>query len=223
MARYGMVIDLKRCVGCNACSIACKQVNGLPRQAKRTCVLTEETGTYPATGYTLTPMICMQCDNPACVAACPTGASIQGEDGVVYIQKDVCIGCQTCIQVCPSGARTYLEAPEPLFGSSVAGAEAGMAGAEAGMAGAAGTVAWEAAHGYENFPEMTVDKCNFCKARRDRGELPACVATCAAGARIFGDLDDENSEISVFLKENADRVYRYLEDLGTEPKVYFCK
>ena len=135
----------------------------------------------------------------------PDWRQFQGRGCVIYIQKDLCDGCQTCIQVCPYGARTFLENPEPLFGS------------------ADGNIAWEEAHGFENFPPMTVDKCNMCKGRRDRGELPACVATCAAGARIFGDLDDENSEISIFLKEHADEVYRLKEELTTEPKVYFRK
>ena len=201
MARYGMVIDLKKCVGCNACSIACKQLNGLPRQALRTCVKTEEVGTYPNPGYVLKPMICMQCDNPACVAACPTGASIKGEDGVVYIQKDICIGCQSCIQACPYGARTYLEMPEPLFGGE--------------------STAWDEIQLDGDFPDMTVDKCNFCQSRRARGEEPACVATCPASARIFGDLDDENSAVSVYIREHE--AYRDQEELGTEPKVYFVK
>lgn len=199
MAKYGMVIDLRRCVGCNACQIACKQVNGLPKGADRTHVEMKETGIYPDVGYEFLPMICMQCENPACVAACPTGASRIGEDGVVYIQKDVCIGCQSCIEVCPYQARTYLEEMIPLFPEQ-------------------GENAWEGKQAGRGFHDNLVDKCNFCESRRARGEEPACVATCPAGARIFGDLEEEDG-LAAYVKEQE--AVQPKAELGTEPKVYF--
>ena len=207
MARYGMVIDLKRCIACHACTIACKTMNGLPDGVRYTNVITNEgdymdvaQGTYPSDlRRVFHPVGCQHCSEPACVAICPTGATYKDEEtGIVMQDTDTCIGCQSCLSACPYtdlGVRTYVE--EPQFCLDFAFGD------------------WDAPH----HNPKTVEKCNFCYKRLARGERPACMESCAAGARHFGDLDDPASEVSQLL---ANREYERLrEDGGTEPNVYY--
>lgn len=206
MTRYGMAVDTKRCFGCNKCSMRCKVEHNLPMDVLWTRGKTEggdvfrvPAGTDPSNlammFYTLG---CQHCDEPACVAVCPTGASVKREDGIVTVDYTVCIGCESCIAACPyEGVRTLAKDPEYLM---------------------------EFKTGDQTVPELianTVSKCTFCAERTDRGERPACVDVCNANARYFGDLDDEDSEISQILK---DREYdQLLTDQGTGPNVYFLK
>lgn len=106
MARLGMLIDLQRCIGCSACNVACKQENNVPPLINRNQVFSVgPLGEYPdLKGYYL-PRPCMQCEDAACVAACPTGAAHQRGDGLVVINTDKCIVCGYCVWACPYGAR----------------------------------------------------------------------------------------------------------------------
>lgn len=110
MTRYTMLIDLQRCVGCWSCTVACKQENNVPPGVFRNH-LTQvgPFGEFPnVKGYFL-PRMCMHCENAACVAACPTGASYQMGNGLVAIHPDACHLCQSCITACPHGARQMNE------------------------------------------------------------------------------------------------------------------
>lgn len=206
MPRYGMVIDTKRCVSCNRCAMICRVEHNLPDGVLWNRAMTDGGDYFRAPGgsypndltmkfYTLA---CQHCDNPACLEACPTGATDKREDGIVAVDYEKCIGCKSCIAACPyEGVRTLIEAPTYQLDFAV-----GDAAVPAQV-------------------ENTVSKCTFCVERIDRGEQPRCADICFAHARYFGDLDDPDSEISKVL---ASREYdRLLEDQGTGPNVYFLK
>ena len=108
---YGMAIDTKRCVGCNACSMACKMVNNLPNDTWWTRVLTDggdeidtPAGIFPNVSMKYLTVSCQHCENPACVAGCPTGAMFKSDDGTVLHIDDRCVVCRNCMTVCPYGA-----------------------------------------------------------------------------------------------------------------------
>ncbi len=103
--RFAMAVDTVRCVGCNACVIACKTENALPNGGFRDWIATEVHGAFPTLSMEIRSERCNQCSEPSCVAACPTGASHVSEGGVVGIDRDKCTGCKACIAACPYGAR----------------------------------------------------------------------------------------------------------------------
>ena len=108
---YGMLIDLKRCVGCHACSVACKEAHGTRPGVRRSRVEREFEGTYPDVRKTSLPLLCMHCEVAPCVEVCPTGAHHKDEEtGIVSITADDCIGCQSCVKACPYGAPQFVEA-----------------------------------------------------------------------------------------------------------------
>ena len=117
MTRYAIVTDLDRCVGCLACSVACKMVNGVPVGSFWNKVLRigpnpkAEGATFPNVDLYFLPVGCQHCENPECVAVCPTGASHKLADGTVQIDKSKCIGCQFCAMACPYNVR-YLNEEE---------------------------------------------------------------------------------------------------------------
>jgi dimethyl sulfoxide reductase iron-sulfur subunit len=112
--RYGMVIDLSKCIGCHTCTIACKGENGTPVGVDWHRVLTiggdhmdTPRGTYPNLSMYWLPVPCQHCDNAPCAQACPTNAMSKRADGVVLVNKDMCIGCQYCVWACPFGAPQF--------------------------------------------------------------------------------------------------------------------
>ena len=122
MTRWGMTIDLRRCVGCQTCTIACKQEHGLPAGTAWRFVADCEVGEYPDVRRLFLPMQCMHCAEPPCVPVCPTGASRQREDGIVWIHYDACVGCGYCVVACPYGARYLIPAgaSSPMGSAGVA-------------------------------------------------------------------------------------------------------
>lgn len=103
--RYAMLIDLRKCIGCNACSVACKSENDVPLSVWRSWVKRIEKGKYPNSKEFFLPIVCNNCENPICVTVCPVQASIQRPDGIVYIDPHRCIGCRYCMAACPYGVR----------------------------------------------------------------------------------------------------------------------
>jgi Fe-S-cluster-containing dehydrogenase component len=104
--RYAMAVDTRRCVGCNACVLACKAENGLSLESFRSWIETESRGTYPNLALEIRSSRCEQCSDAACVRNCPTGASYYGEGGIVLVDRDLCTGCKACLAACPYEART---------------------------------------------------------------------------------------------------------------------
>ncbi len=196
--KWGMVIDLKRCIGCYGCQLACKAEHGTPPGVFRTRVLKKEIGRYPSVALIPLPVQCNHCEDPPCVDACPTGASFVREDGTVDINADACVGCRTCMMACPYSNRYYVEARNYY--------------------GAQGPTPFERHHAAHNQPGV-VTKCDFCRARVQAGKLPACVANCPTVARHFGDLDDPNSEVSRLIKERGG--FTLHPEKGTKPKVFY--
>jgi DMSO reductase iron-sulfur subunit len=114
MSRPAIITDLNRCVGCLACSVACKVYNNVPignywnKVVRMGPVPKEGADQFPNVEMYFLPLQCQHCGNPECIEVCPVGATYKREDGVVVIDKDVCIGCQACVSACPYGVR-YLD------------------------------------------------------------------------------------------------------------------
>lgn len=198
--RYAMVIDLRKCVGCNACTAACKQANATPPGILWSKVLQYETGEYPQARLRFLPMLCMHCQEAPCLEACPTGATYRATGGLVLVDDELCIACRYCIMACPYEARSY-DATGPR-----------------GYYTGQGLTEYEA-DGYDHHPKGAIEKCDFCAPRLKEGNVPACVATCPSGARTFGDIDDPNSDVSRLVTSGLPRAR--LEEQGTKPSVYF--
>ncbi len=103
--RYAMVVDTRKCVGCKACVLACEAENDVPDGFCRSWVVEQTAGEFPHLRQEIRSERCNQCSEPACVDACPTGASHIVEGGVVLIDRDKCTGCKACIASCPYDAR----------------------------------------------------------------------------------------------------------------------
>jgi tetrathionate reductase subunit B len=104
--QYGMVIDVRRCIGCHACTVACKSEFDVPLGENRAWVEYVEKGVYPNVGRSFLPRLCNHCSEPPCVSVCPTNATWKrDQDGIVVVDNGLCIGCKYCIQACPYDAR----------------------------------------------------------------------------------------------------------------------
>jgi molybdopterin-containing oxidoreductase family iron-sulfur binding subunit len=129
---------------------------------------------YPQAQRAYLPHSCMQCDDPPCASSCPTGASYQNDEGVTLVDYEVCICCGQCVTACPYGARHLNMTQENWFNA-------------------------DAPAPYESYGLQRTDvaeKCIFCEELRADGRQPACVVNCPGAARIFGDIDDPESEIA---------------------------
>ena len=203
MAKLGMAVDLHRCIGCNTCVLACKMQNNVPDGMLWNRVLTNDCerfdgaeGTYPNLTRTYLPIACQHCENPACQKVCPTGATYTDEMGRVEIDYEKCIGCRMCMAACPYNARVF-NWNEPARSTGFDYGDASVLARSKGV----------------------MEKCTLCKERTDRGDVPMCVLCCPADARIFGDLDDPESDVSVALREKEG--FTLLEEKGTRPKVRY--
>jgi phenylacetyl-CoA:acceptor oxidoreductase subunit 1 len=207
--RWGMVIDLRRCVGCQTCTIACKQEHGLPAGTDWRFVADVEIGEYPDVRRLFLPMQCMHCAEPPCVPVCPTGASQQRADGIVWVHYDTCVGCGYCAMACPYHARHLVHEADGYFALPTPSEEA------------------EARPGRHG----VMTKCTFCKERVDAGlaggltpgvdadATPMCSVACIANAIVFGDLDDPESRVTRMIADGKAQLL--MPECGTQPSVYY--
>lgn len=207
--RWVMVIDQAKCVGCDLCLAACHAYNDTPPDISWSRV--EEVEPTAAGQRVYRPIPCQHCQDAPCVDVCPVSATYHRYDGLVMMDYDKCIGCRYCQLACPYGVRHFnwdvFDGPNPDVP-------------------AAGTPE------VPRRPRGVVEKCTFCVHRIDRGlaaglkpgidpdATPACVVACTYGARIFGDLNDPDSPVSVALRQRPD-AYRLREELGTDTRVYY--
>lgn len=203
MTKLAIAVNVDRCVGCHTCSISCKMSNNVPDGMLWNRVLTENSevidgavGVYPALSRDYLPLACQHCENPACQKVCPTGATYKDDKGRVEIDYDKCIGCRMCMAACPYNARVF-NWTEPVRSAGASYGEADV----------------------PVRPKGVMEKCTLCHERADRGDAPMCVACCPARARVYGDLDDPNSDISKIAREKNVRIL--LEEMGTSPQVFY--
>lgn len=214
MVRWGMVIDLKRCIGCYSCMIACKQEHFLPPNIFWNRILMSETGEYPQVSNHVYPVLCNHCQEAICVKVCPSGATLRREDGLVNIDYDKCVGCRYCVVACPYQQRTFYSDGDKGYFPGQGLTELEVLGREL----------------YPLQPG-TVVKCNFCEEKIDEGirkglkpgvdreATPACVNNCPTKARHFGDLDDPKSKVSTLIRQK--KGFQLHPEFGTDPSVYY--
>ena len=248
MARYGMVIDLQKCVGCGACAFACKAENNTRNRADGQSYnwadfVMKTEGIFPNAVHVVMPVLCNHCTDAPCVAACPVTpkAVYKTPEGITMNDNERCIGCRLCQQACPYSnvelgkeslaGETYSvisfnafeRDTQPQWTDKSAMIPGGTAsGAETAKAAGAAIPALNQYNSEEVKPIRkagVVEKCNFCYHRVSNGMPPACVEACPAKARIFGDQDDPNSEIAKVMK--AEKSFRLKEEKGTRPNVHY--
>ena len=208
--RYGMVVDLNRCVGCQTCTIACKHHNDTPPGVQWRRVLDVEQGEYPNVERLFLVTGCQHCAEPPCVPVCPTGATRQRADGLVTMDYDTCIGCGYCAVACPYQARTIAHEREWYYGAPSRQEEQVFHEERVGVA----------------------SKCTFCVDKVDEAAgspgvvpgldleaTPACAASCIAQALHFGDFADPESNVSRLAADNAH--FQMHAELGTDPQIRY--
>ena len=197
--KWAVAVDLKRCVGCQSCTMTCKAKNGTPPGVFWTRVIEKEEGTYPFAYTVFMPMRCNHCGEPPCVPVCPTGASFQrAQDNVVLVNQDLCIGCHACVVACPYEARSIPENALGYYGKH--------------------TTPYEQVK-FKTWQAGTAQKCDLCVDRLDAGLQPACIDTCPTRAMVIGDRNDPHSEISKLIKDRAN--FQPRAELGTKPNVFY--
>lgn len=210
--RWAMVVDLGKCRqrdGCSECITACHRAHNVPEigdtrhevkwiwKDSFESAFPEQIHEFQSDAYKRGPalLLCNHCETPPCVSVCPTRATWKREsDGLVMMDWHRCIGCRYCMAACPYGSRSFnWRDPRPFIGETTPSFPTRMKG--------------------------VVEKCNFCEERLARGETPACVESCPAGALIFGDMQDAASRVRRVLRSNY--TIRRRAGLGTSPQVYY--
>jgi Fe-S-cluster-containing dehydrogenase component len=208
--RWVMVIDLRKCTGCGACTVACIAENNLPPGVVYRPVIEEELGRFPNVSGRSIPRPCMQCENPPCVPVCPVKATRLRPDGIIDMDYNRCIGCRYCMAACPYHARTFDFGYDYSDATPARQPNEGVASFEYGKR-------WE--RNGKRSPIGNVRKCHFCAHKLDAGMLPSCVTSCIGYATFFGDANDPESLVSELISRS--NKMRLKEEMGTKPRVYY--
>lgn len=202
--KFVMVIDLAKCKNARKCISACQKMHHLPEDKEWLSVKLMK-DSEKASPYWL-PKTCFHCDNPPCVKVCPVDATFKRSDGLVLIDNERCIGCKFCMAACPYSTRVF-NWDEPEVSPELAALNYSPETSVPSKIG-------------------TVEKCDFCPDMVREGKLPDCVTACPNGVFYFGDEvedvvtnGDETIRFSQIIAERGG--YRYAEDLGTKPRVYY--
>lgn len=202
--KFVMVIDLARCKNARKCISACQKMHHLPEDKEWLTVKLMKDSDKAAPYWF--PKTCFHCDNPPCVKVCPVDATFKRQDGLVLIDNERCIGCKFCMAACPYSTRVF-NWDEPNLEEQVLQAEYSPETSVPSKVG-------------------TVEKCDFCPDMVRQGKLPDCVTACPNGVFYFGDENedtvtngDETISFSQLLKDRGG--YRYMEELGTQPRLYY--
>lgn len=202
--KFVMIIDLSRCKNARKCTDACQKMHHLTPDREWLKVLKMQDAETTAPYWM--PKPCFHCDKPPCVKVCPVDATYKRTDGIVLVDNERCIGCRFCMAACPYSARVFNwgepELPENVKDLTYS--------PETSVPSRIGTV----------------EKCDFCPDMLRKGKLPHCVPACPNGVFYFGDMNedtvtngDETIQFSELIKDKAG--YRLMEDLGTDPSVYY--
>ncbi len=222
MARWGMVIDLDKCVGCGTCMASCRSENNIPVADEKMALdgrsifwmdmLTVTEGEYPNVKKRIMPRPCFHCENPPCTKVCPVRATYKNDEGLVGQIYHRCIGCRYCVNACPYNAKYFNWYPPDISEEQKKHMNPDVSIRSKGV----------------------VEKCSFCahrlirareKAAAENRELlesdftTACQDNCPSHAISFGDLDNPYSEVSQL--SHSVRAFTLLEDIGTKPKVFY--
>ena len=222
MTKFARLIDTKRCMGCRACVAACAVENYFTPDAPWNVMIEYEVGTYPEVKKIFNTMNCMHCENPPCKAACDAvGAKAisKNEFGVVLIDYEKCIGCGHCVAVCPYGVPQLNKAVNDLSPGN------GKLGYE--------QIPAEDRHPTHRKKAEVVEKCTFCWHKLEKAiqddkmdqigkapeYTPTCDLVCPVQARLFGDIDDPDSDVSRRIEET--KAVQLKAEFGTGPQVYY--
>lgn len=212
--KFAYAINLSKCNGNGKCVEACHRENNHDRDTNQSYirVLEMQKGTMdmeqgnttydhavPAEDKFYLPVQCQQCDEPPCTDVCPVEATWKEADGIVVVDYDWCIGCRYCEAACPYHARRF-NWKKPTVPADEVNPDQGYLSNRIR-------------------PQGVMEKCHFCLHRTREGRLPACAEACPTGARVFGNIADEQSEIRWILQNK--RVFVLKEDLGTKPSFFY--
>jgi molybdopterin-containing oxidoreductase family iron-sulfur binding subunit len=200
--KFVMVIDLAKCKNARKCVEQCQASHHLPpnQELMKVYLMQESEEDLP---YWM-PKPCFHCEEPLCLEACQTGATIKSKDGIVLIDKELCIGCKNCIEACPYSSRHFSKNPSPI--------EPGVNPPLSGT--------------HTPAEPIGINKCDFCKNLVEEGELPRCVTSCPSGTIYFGDrianIVSNGKEQIPFLELISSRSgFHHLGHFGTRPNVYY--
>ena len=224
MPRWGFVIDLDRCTGCQTCAVACAAESNVPlgtpelaagsRLMRWLQMLPEIQGSYPHVSGGLTPMMCQQCGQSPCTYVCPVMATYRSPDGTIAMTYWRCIGCRYCVNACPYTMKWFgwYEPEWPGESEKATNPDVSLR------------------------PKGTTEKCTFCNHRLQRAKekarsegrpmgpqdyVPACAEACPADAMVFGDLENPETEVSRLAR--SPRAFKMLDELGTDPSVIYLR
>ncbi len=256
MPTYAMVIDLQKCVGCGACGIGCKTENNTQDKAHGQTFnwadfFIQREGRFPDATVTNLPVLCNHCTDAPCVEACPVTpkAMFKTAGGITMHNDERCIGCQACQDACPysamdvdednaqysvisfneSGKATYpafRDATELIPGCTASGVEIARLGRD--------VPPYRTRYRHPDYESVrragVVEKCIFCEHRVSKALKPWCTEVCPSNARIFGDLDDPDSNVNLLLQtykpmrlKNNNGEFLSGTEKGYRPNVYYIR